>query len=597
MDISLQMRAFELVSKFLRHDMDDLPHYGYTVQKPPFPIEKQDGLSTHFERSSPELEGIPSFAIKSLIDSIESNNRKFSVHSLMVMRHGKVISENYWAPYRAHIPHMLYSLSKSFTGTAIGMLEAEGLLSLDEKICDIFADNMPKQSLFFSNPLKDMTVEHLLTMTSGSRFNELGSALDGDWVNKFCESSLKFEPGEEFSYNSLNTYMLAATVVKKSGMSLSEYLRIRLFEPLGIGSYEWEKCPKGIEKGGWGLALTLEDTAKLGQLYLNRGKFNGKQILTEDFIRRATTCAPVTKCEKCRNGYGYQIWIGEKYGSYHFNGAFGQYVIVIPEFDAVVALFCGNTNLFSQSDLLSTVYDLFRHASHTPLLTDGSPLSDLPAQNLPLRVLDSFGTPSASTLRSYECECSASCDGFERLCAITGNKEYRLTKNTASLLPQTLQAVHNNFLKGADMLSFSRNGDSLRVSLYEHTLCNTVTVKKDGSFSYAHTVHKGETHIVGTRGLWSSDGKTLFLLCSFVETPDTRIIKISFEDNGNVKMLFDEVPTIDGATAMLLNLVGLSERAFFKGLMQTDKKSTVSSAIRSFTTPSAAGYEITRNDV
>lgn len=589
MDISLKMRAVELVSKFLKHDLDDLPHYGYTVQKPPFPIEKQPDLSTHFERSSPEKEGISSLALNKLLSSIDENNHKLSVHGITVIRHNKLIFESFFAPYLPHVPHMLYSLSKTFTGTAIGMLENEGILSLNEKVCDIFQDEMPKQFPLFSNPLKDMTIEHLLTMTSGSRFNELGSALDGDWVKRFLETSLKFEPGEQFSYNSLNTYMLAATVVKKSGMSLSEYLRIRLFEPLGIGSYEWEKCPKGIEKGGWGLALTLEDTAKLGQLYLNKGVYNGKRILSEDFIRRATTPTPASQNHPIRNSYGYQLWIDEKNGSYNFNGAFGQYVIVMPEFDAVIAVFSGNTNLFSQNELLSLVYGLFENASDTELLSTNA----IDTKNNRFRVLNTLG--NGSRLKSYECACDTSKEAFEALCDSIDGTEYRLTKNTASLLPQTLQAVHNNFLYGADMISFKKEQDSLLISIYEHTLCNTIAVKKDGGFSYVTTVHKGEAHITGTRGVWSGDKKTLFVICSFIETPDTRIIKITFNDDNTLSILFDEVPSVDGAATMLFKLVGLPERAFFKGLMQTDKKSNISSAITAFTMPSATGIKIEHN--
>lgn len=605
MDITLQVRTIDLVSKFLKHDFDGLPHYGYTVQKPAFLHYLPENASTHFPRSTPEKEGLSSFAVKKFVDILDKNNRSHGIHSLIIMKNSKVISENFWAPYKPNIPHMLYSLSKTFTGTAIGMLMDEGLLLLDEKICDIFRDELPRQSLFFSNDLKDMTVRHLLTMTSGSRFNELGSVLDGDWIKMFLESSLKFEPGEEFDYNSLNTYMLSAIVVKRSGMSLSEFLRIRLFEPLGIASYNWEKCPKGIEKGGWGLALTLEDAMKLGDLYLNKGVFDGKRILSEKFIKTATiNHAPEIKDER-KHGYGYQLWIGEKHGAYHFNGAFGQYVIVIPKFNAVIGIYSGNVNLFSQNDLLAEIYALFEGSTMTALpegvfveesLKENEKThNELLALSNSLRVLDTFGTNRENRLRSYECECSVSEEGFEIFADSVNNKEYRLTKNTTSFFPLTLQAVHNNFSLGCDMVSFKKDADSLSISIYEHIERNTLTVKANGGFAYSCVAHKGEKQLVGTRGVWSDDGKTLFILCSFIETPDTRIIKITLEDDGTISMVFDEIPTVDGALSILLKLVGLSERALFKGLIQSNRDKDMPSVIRSFTMPTAVGIEIKNN--
>ncbi|MBQ9832193.1 MAG: serine hydrolase [Clostridia bacterium] len=596
MDITLQIRMIELISRFLKQDKSGFPLYGYSLQKPPFPIEKDADKSSHFKRVTPESQGLSSLAVKKLISEIEKNNRCFSVHGIMLLRHGNVIAESYWAPYKAHVPHMLYSMSKSFTSTAIGMLADEGLLSLDENLNNIFEEFAPKQSLFFPSAPMGITVRQLLTMKSGSRFNELGSVLDSDWVKMFMESSLKFEPGEKFDYNSLNSYMLAAIINRKTGMSVSEYLRTRLFEPLGIGSYEWEKCPKGIEKGGWGLSLTLEDAAKLGQLYLNGGNWNGKQLISENFIKEATRSQIKTQNEQARYGYGYHIWTDEQHSSYQFNGAFGQYVIVIPEFDAVAAIFSGNESLFSESQLLSLFHDCFALSSPLPLEEDALAYKELLDFSASLRVLDSFCTDSNALIRSYECECGTSADAFDKLANALCDKEYILTRNTASVFPQTIQVVHNNYTDGIDMISFQKDSDDLLVSFYEHTERNTLKINRDGSFSFSRPALKGERQIAGTRGVWTNDGKTLFILCSFTETPDTRIIKLSLKDGGILSTVFDELPSIDGAAAMAFKLVGLSERAFFRRLMKNLNSENGSANIRSFLMPSPSGTEITHNE-
>ena len=282
MDIAIQMRSIELMLKFLKHDLKNVPSYGYALQKRQLPEAK---APKPLPRSTPEAEGIRSDAVLRFYEAVSAEADSIAAHAVLVMRHGKVIAEGAWAPYRLDVPHMLYSMSKSVTGTAVGIAVDEGLLSLEERLTDLFPELVtPTQA----KVIKNMTVRHLLTMSTGCRFNEIGSMLDENWAKMFLESLPKFEPGTAFEYNSLNTYMLAAILARRTGQTLVDYLRPRLFEPLGIERFQWETCPQGVEKGGWGLSLTLEDAAKLGQLYLNRGVWEGKRIFSEAWADAAT---------------------------------------------------------------------------------------------------------------------------------------------------------------------------------------------------------------------------------------------------------------------------------------------------------------------
>ena len=224
---------------------------------------------------------------------------------------------------------------------AIGLLIDEGKLSLDENIYNIFPGKVNPLIKIFR---PEVTVRHLLTMTSGVTFNESGIVSGNDWLESYLNAPVSGKPGTEFQYNSLNTYVLSAIVSARTEMTLEEYLRPRLFEPLGITRYLWETCPKGITKGGWGLFICPEDMAKLGQLYLNHGIWHEKQIIPADWIRESTT-KQVDSIEGTY-GYGYQIWMENRLNSFEFNGMLGQNVIVYPDLDMVIVTCAGNNDVY-----------------------------------------------------------------------------------------------------------------------------------------------------------------------------------------------------------------------------------------------------------
>ncbi|WP_266368958.1 serine hydrolase domain-containing protein [Tellurirhabdus rosea] len=293
-------------------------------------------------RSLPEAQGVASSGILNFINAVEAG--KLNVHSLMVLRRGQVLAEGWWAPYAPNLKHTLYSLSKSFASTAIGLAVAEGRLTVNDKVVSLFPDKVPAT---ISPNLAAMRVKDLLTMSTGHDKDStpaLRSGDSNDWVKAFLAQPVEHEPGTFFVYNSGATYMLSAIIQKLTGQTLLDYLKPRLFAPLGIEGADWEVNEQGVNTGGWGLRVRTEDIAKFGQLYLQKGMWNGKRILPESWVADATRSHIMSKggarpAEKndWLQGYGYQFWRCRN-GAYRGDGANGQYCIVLPEQEMVVAI-------------------------------------------------------------------------------------------------------------------------------------------------------------------------------------------------------------------------------------------------------------------
>jgi CubicO group peptidase (beta-lactamase class C family) len=294
-------------------------------------------------RSTPEAQGISSDAVREFIETFD---RKVNTpHSVMVLRHGKVIADAYWKPETADKPHVLWSLSKSFCSTAAGFAVAEGKLSLDDPVLKFFPDLAPAE---VSNNLKAMKVRHLLSMSGGHatepKFGLDGGASSGPTVKGFLAHPVAHEPGTHFQYNTPGTYMVSAIVTKVTGQTVVDYLKPRLFEPLGIESPRWDASSEGYSLGGYGLFLKTEDIAKFGQLYLQKGKWNGKQILPEQWIEQATSkqvsnekAGHAKMGDDWQQGYGFQFWRCT-HNAYRGDGKDGQFCLVLPEQDTVIAI-------------------------------------------------------------------------------------------------------------------------------------------------------------------------------------------------------------------------------------------------------------------
>ncbi len=334
----------------------------------------QDFRKKSLPRSSPEAQGIASNAILSFLEAAAKNNHEF--HSFMLVRHGYVVAEGWWQPYQADVGQLLYSLSKSFTSTAIGFAVTEGRLSVGDKVVSFFPKELPAK---VSENLASMRVKDLLTMSVGHDHDTTWDLLgETDWMKKFLAVPTVHQPGSKFLYDSAATYMLSAILQKLTGKTVLEYLKPRLFKPLGIEGGEWETDPKGINLGGWGLRLKTEDLAKFGQLYLQKGNWRGKQILPESWVAEATSFkidnhnpdwAPNKERSDWSQGYCYQFWRC-RHNAYRGDGAFGQYCLVMPEQDAVVIITSETKDLQGELDL---VYEHLLPAMKTqPLPADTS---------------------------------------------------------------------------------------------------------------------------------------------------------------------------------------------------------------------------------
>jgi hypothetical protein len=301
-------------------------------------------------RSSPEAQGVASPAVLAFVEAADKTAD--ALHSFMLLRHGHVLAEGWWAPYEAAAPHALYSLSKSFTSTAVGLAIAEGKLSLDDEVLKFFPADAPAEP---GPNLKAMRVSDLLRMSTGQA-SEPPRRKEQPWVRTFLAQPVPFKPGTHFLYNTSGTYMLSAIVQKATGMTVLDYLRPRLFEPLGIEHPTWETSPQGISAGGFGLSIRTEDIARFGQLYLQKGKWQGKQLVPEAWVEAATarqTSNGSNPKSDWDQGYGYQFWRC-RHGAYRGDGAFGQYCVVMPEQDAVIAVTGG---LHDMQAVLNLVWD------------------------------------------------------------------------------------------------------------------------------------------------------------------------------------------------------------------------------------------------
>ena len=308
-------------------------------------------------RTSPERQGIASAALLQFVEAMD--NQLHELHSFMLLRHGSVVAEGWWSPYGRDYSHLLFSLSKSFTATAAGLALSEGHFSIDDPVLSFFPDETPAD---VSDFLAAMRVQHLLAMSTGQAGDAWSSMVeraDGDWIKGFLSVPVLFAPGTRFVYNTGATYMLSAIVQKTTGSKLRDYLAPRLFEPLGIEQADWQESPQGITAGGIGLSLRTEDVARFGQLYLQKGMWQGRRILSSSWVEQATAFQ-ISNGEHAHpdwtQGYGYQFWRC-RHGAYRGDGVFGQYCVVMPDQDAVLAITAG-IDVFDMQQPLSLLWEL-----------------------------------------------------------------------------------------------------------------------------------------------------------------------------------------------------------------------------------------------
>ena len=541
----------------------------YFPQKPDFPFDAV--YEQTFVRATPESQGISSDLFVALLRELDAS-KDTEMHHFMALRHGKVICECNFAPYPKGMWHITHSMCKSITGMAIGMLIEEEKLKLDENIYDIFPDHINAFSKIF-RPV--ITVENLLTMTSGVTFNESGIVSGNDWLGSFLNASVNGKPGTEFQYNSLNTYVLSAIVTKRTGETLTEYLTPRLFGPLGITKYYWETCPKGITKGGWGLFLCAEDMAKLGQLYLQRGKWNGQQLVSEYWIEIST--ARHLKTQNDTYGYGYQLWMEQRPGSFEYNGMLGQNVIIYPDMDMVLVTNAGNKEMFQDCIMLNIIRKYFPVNYHPADVLPENPLSHSLLKRLCGELENGENNNRSTSLRGgwkrnvvsrrkhsdkkYSYRISAAVDrpsdhhSFMR--AVSG-RTYVMEQQNIGIAPLFVQVFHNNMTDGISEISFTYDAGNFYVSFTEGEVIHKLPVGFGRAADGCVDLH-GEHYLVATLGEFARDENDIPVLkleVTFIEECVKRKAHIFFHEDNGIEIRWNETP---GKKMILAGLSSITE--------------------------------------
>ena len=564
-----QIAVAELVLNMILGKTGDT-RVDYFPQKPDFPFDAV--YEQAFVRATPESQGISSDLFAALLRELDAS-KDTEMHHFMALRHGKVICECNFAPYPKGMWHITHSMCKSITGMAIGMLIEEEKLKLDENIYDIFPDHINAFSKIF-RPV--ITVENLLTMTSGVTFNESGIVSGNDWLGSFLNASVNGKPGTEFQYNSLNTYVLSAIVTKRTGETLTEYLTPRLFGPLGITKYYWETCPKGITKGGWGLFLCAEDMAKLGQLYLQKGKWNGQQLVSEYWIEIST--ARHLKTQNDTYGYGYQLWMEQRPGSFEYNGMLGQNVIIYPDMDMVLVTNAGNKEMFQDCIMLNIIRKYFPVNYHPADVLPENPLSYSLLKRLCGELENGENNNNRSTSlrggwkrnvvsrrkhsdKKYSYRISAAVDrpsdhhSFMR--AVSG-RTYVMEQQNIGIAPLFVQVFHNNMTDGISEISFTYDAGNFWISFNEGEVIHKLPVGFGKAADGCVDLH-GEHYLVATLGEFARDENDIPVLkleVTFIEECAKRKAHIFFHEDDEIEIRWNETP---GKKMILAGLSSITE--------------------------------------
>lgn len=531
MDLLVQKNTIKLLRQIADNKNVISPIITFNPQKPAF--DKTILSEQPFPRKSPESVGISSGHIYDFISELQGEG-SLNMHSVLILRNGMLISEASFGAYKTDVWHITHSMCKSITGLAIGMLIDDGLISLDTPVMGIFEKKGLNLNAFLH---RNLLVRHLLSMSSGILFNEAGSVTDEDWVKSYLESTPRFEPGTQFAYNSMNSYMLSAIVKQITGKNLTEFLKDRLFDPLGIKNVYWETCPKGIEKGGWGLYILPIDAAKIGQLVLQKGVWNGKRLISEEWIDLSCEAKMKTSGSLGAFDYGYHIWSGKNQRMFLFNGMFGQNVVGYPDTGILIVSSAGNDEMFQQSAFFPLLDKYFGKDFAPP---DRLPRNSAAEKRL-RRLESSWGRPQIPLFARLFKNASS----LPKQCSLVSGKTFYTDGNikTAGLFPLMAQVLQNNYSTGLKGISFSSSGGSFIIHIIENDLSFDIPVGFTEAKYTDIDIH-GEPYIVGTLGNFGTDddGNLVFRArFSFLELSNSRTMKCTFLKD-KIKIQFSERP-------------------------------------------------------
>ncbi|MDO4539868.1 MAG: serine hydrolase [Syntrophomonadaceae bacterium] len=532
MDLKMQTNAVKLVWSILDRRHNTTPIIPPYPHKTKFPEE--GALEQPFPRCTPEEQGISSHYVADFLDELQKE-RGLDMHSIMILRNGQVIAEGDFGAYRSDVWHVTHSLCKSITGLAIGMMIDEKRLALDDKVVKLLERRAPALA---SLTFKNVTVRHLLTMSSGVNFGEGGAVTEENWVKCYLESIPRGEPDTDFAYNSMNSYILGAIIKEITGYGLTAYLKERLWKPLGITKVYWERCPKGLEKGGWGLYMCPEDMAKIGQLYLQKGNWQGRQLVSEQWIKDATTAQIATPQSFGAYDYGYHIWVGREEKSFLLNGMFGQNIIGYPDKQLLLVTTAGNNAIFQRSSYFALAHRYFG-AGFVP----GEPLREDPGAQKHLAKITQglYRRPRGGKIMKF-----FSAEPLPKQCLILSGREYELDRRqtmNVGVFPLLAQALQNNYTTGLCELGFDIEDNVFYITLAEKDQSFRLPVGFDTPQYADITVH-GEPYKVGITGQFATDEDdtpVLKLRLSFLELSNARLIKIFFYGE-RIRLGMSEMP-------------------------------------------------------
>jgi CubicO group peptidase (beta-lactamase class C family) len=452
-------------------------------------------MSNQMERVNPADVGLSGNAILNYLDKLKACGTE--MHGIMIARHGKVCAEGWWKPYSPGLIHTLASMTKSYTVTAMGILELEGRVSVDEKIVDILPEFMPEH---LSDNLKALTIHHMLCMGAGN--NSMQDRTKPSWIHDFFASDFPYPPGSRFYYSGVITSVLGAIIRKKTSTGMMDYLKPRLFDRIGIVTerLKWIEHPDGLEYGGGGLFATTEDNLRLGLLYLNGGVWNDERIISEDWVKAATSKQINNDNEKPadnRFGYGYQMWMCRPSGVYRFDGAKGQFVIVIPHLDMVIAI-----NQMSEHPVTQQTLDI------TWQYLDAAEGADSGDLNL-AAMLPCLSLPRTKSGR------------IPPENRFTKNRTFRFDANDISLFPGDLRMLSYKTPLGIEQIAFSEKRGEIIAEFRSDTRLFLLHISLDG-VDRLSTFHVADDlpEMVYASGSWMNDD-TLKVSLRYLETPFT----------------------------------------------------------------------------
>lgn len=450
-ELSLYTKLIDSAYKLFTERCDKLPLYhGNDIPEYLPPAEGTDLEHISFRRAD-----ISKQAVSQLITELK-NDWKIHLSGFGMMLDGKLVCEYYPAYNTPVCRHVAFSVSKSVVAMAVGIAEEQGLLNLEEKLCDIFLSH---NGIFLKHGMKNVTIRHLLTMTAGVTFDELSSFFSPDWCRSYMGSDLGFEPGSDFAYNSLNTYMLVAAITKKSGKRFIDYINEFLFAPMGIHDITWDKCPQGIEKGGWGMKLSIPDMLKLGQLYLNNGIWtvNGVKcrLVPEKWVKESLVCHVPIRDDKLVRGYGYHIWL-LKNGAFLYNGVFGQNVYVCPDRKLIIATTASAYALFPDENLTGCLCRFSGNDANFKRDTIKNTMKrNFFSRNNDNLSVQFYASEKAAFSNTKKQVSQSECQKLRYLAPYFG-KTYCFDEYASALVPFSTQIFYSNFMSGIEQIMFDR---------------------------------------------------------------------------------------------------------------------------------------------